>query len=67
MQEFEKFTMFTSSLLTRSSKLADLVQQLETALMEAGKAEDTLEGKRVTRSNPQFIYKPCRESKYHQA
>jgi len=49
MQEHVKFTRFTDSLLTRSSKLANLAQQLENALEELGKGPETSDGKRVAK------------------
>ena len=52
MQEFEKYVRFTDSLLTRSNKLTDLSQQLENALVEAGRDHESSEGKRVTKLDP---------------
>lgn len=55
MQEYEKFARFTDSLLSRSSKLTDLSQQLENGLVEAGKDCESSEGKRVSKLDPKFF------------
>lgn len=44
------FNQFKGSLLTKSSKLADLVGDVERALDETGKGPDSTEGKRVAKS-----------------
>ena len=46
-KEFQKFAIFTQSLLTRSSKLQDLIGQLESELGDKG--PETTEGKRVAK------------------
>lgn len=53
-QEFEKFTRFADSLLTKSSKLSELSQQLESALADTGKSSDSPDAKRVDKSGSQF-------------
>ena len=45
VQEFTKFVTFTSSLLSRSSKLSELMGELESELGD--KPADSTEGKRV--------------------
>ena len=50
-QEYEKFGRFGDSLISRSGKLTELSQQLESALAEAGKSEDSADGKRVAKSD----------------
>ena len=57
MQEYDKFNGFCNSLLGRTTKLADLCQQLESALDEAEKAPDSSEGQRVAKSKTKFF--PC--------
>lgn len=47
VEEYAKFLKFSDSLLTRSSKLADLISNLETALEESGKSKDGSEAGRV--------------------
>lgn len=47
IQEYEKFVRFGDSLLTRSSKLAELSQQLEDALSESKKGPESSESKKV--------------------
>lgn len=46
-KEHVKFSTFTSSLLSRSSKLSDLISQIESAFGD--KSAESLEGKRVTK------------------
>eukprot|EP00435_Cladocopium_sp_Y103_P052125 s815_g16.t1 len=48
-QEYEKFVRFGDSLIARSGKLSELAQQLESTLVEAGKSEDSADGKRVSK------------------
>lgn len=58
MQEYDKFTRFTDSLLSRSSKLANIAQQLENTLEELGKGPESSDGKRVAKPhayNLQFL------------
>ena len=50
-QEYEKFQRFTDSLISRSGKLSELSQQLESTLAEVGKSEDSPDGKRVAKSD----------------
>jgi hypothetical protein len=47
MQEYEKFARFTDSLLSRSSKLTELISGLEAAFAETGKSDTCSEGIRV--------------------
>ena len=47
VKEFQKFTTFTNSLLNRSSKLSELISQLEIELGDKG--EESIEGKRVAK------------------
>lgn len=54
MQEFDRFKSFASSLLSRSSKISDLIAELETSVAIAKKGPETSEGKRVTTSIPQI-------------
>ena len=58
MQEYDKFNGFCNSLLGRTTKLADLCQQLESALDEAEKAPDSSEGQRVAKSKTKFFSMP---------
>lgn len=46
-EEYQKFCSFTASLLSRSSKLSELVGQLESELGD--KDEKSTEGKRVAK------------------
>lgn len=46
-EEYQKFCSFTTSLLNRSSKLSDLMGQLESELGD--KDEKSTEGKRVAK------------------
>ncbi|CAK8993376.1 Uncharacterized protein SCF082_LOCUS3479 [Durusdinium trenchii] len=48
-QEFERFKAFTSSLLSRASKIADMISELEAATEAAGKGPETADGKRVAK------------------
>ena len=47
MQEYEKFARFTDSLLSRSSKLTELISSLEAAFAETEKSDTSAEGIRV--------------------
>ena len=47
LQEYAKFCKFSDSLLSRASKLADLIASLETALQESGKDAESTEAHRV--------------------
>lgn len=49
-KEYQKFKQFADSLLTRSSKLTDIIGQLEGLLGESGKDPESSDGKRVTKS-----------------
>eukprot|EP00438_Fugacium_kawagutii_P002681 Skav218890 [mRNA] locus=scaffold328:112567:122918:- [translate_table: standard] len=49
--EYATFKKFGDSLLTKASKLTDLVADLEKAFEESGKSEDSFEGKRLTKYN----------------
>lgn len=49
LQELERFKSFSSSLLSKESKLQDLVTDLEKALEELGKPADSTDGKRVSK------------------
>ena len=53
MQDFHKFKVFTDSLLTRNSKIAELISQLENELIETGKSEDSPEANRVGKPHAQ--------------
>lgn len=53
MQEFDRFKSFASSLLSRSSKIDDLIAELENAVGIAKKGPETPEGRRVATSIPQ--------------
>lgn len=55
-KEYQKFKQFSDSLLTRSSKLTEIIAQLETLLGETGKDEQSSEGKRVSKP---FSSKTC--------
>ena len=46
-QEFERFKKFGESLLSKSTKLAEVIGDLEAALEESGKGEDSGDGRRV--------------------
>lgn len=48
-QEYRQFKVFCDSLLTRSSKLSDIIASLESTLGELGKDESAPESKRVTK------------------
>jgi hypothetical protein len=51
LQDYLKFASFTSSLLSRSSKLSDLVSQLESELGD--KDKESVEAKRVGKPHTQ--------------
>ena len=51
LQEFDRFKSFATSLLNRSTKLSELVVDLETAADAACKGPETNEGKRVKKPN----------------
>ena len=51
LQEFDRFKTFSTSLLNRSTKLSELVVELETAAEAAGKGPETNEGERVKKPN----------------
>ena len=55
MQDYDKFNVFCNSLLGRTTKLADLCQQLESALDEAEKSPESSEGQRVAKSKAKFF------------
>lgn len=57
-QEYEKYGRFTESLLSRASKLTELCQRLETALVDSGKSEDSSEGKRVSKYGAKLLWYP---------
>ena len=46
-QEFERFKKFGESLLSKSAKLAEAIGDIEAALEESGKGQDSSDGKRV--------------------
>ena len=46
-QEFDRFKKFGESLLSKSTKLAEIIGELEAALEESGKGEDSSDGRRV--------------------
>ena len=52
-QEYQKFKVFTDSLLSRNSKLVELISQLENELIENGKSENSPEAKRVGKPHAQ--------------
>lgn len=54
MQEYDKFTRFTDSLLSRAGKLAELSQQLEQGLEETGKNPESFEGQKVKKFKAKF-------------
>ena len=54
LQEHQKFKQFTDSLLSRSSKVTDLIGQLEDALAESGKGDESSDAQRVKKSNTQL-------------
>ena len=58
MQDYDKFNVFCNSLLGRTTKLADLCQQLESALDEAEKSPESSEGQRVAKSKAKFVSMP---------
>ncbi len=53
VQEYQKFKVFTDSLLSRNSKLVELISQLENELIENGKSENSPEAKRVGKPHAQ--------------
>lgn len=53
MQEYNRFKQFANSLLNRSSKLADIITELQ-LVAAAWKGLETPEGKRVTKSATKF-------------
>lgn len=54
MQEYNRFKQFANSLLNRSSKLADIITELQLVADAAWKGPETPEGKRVTKSATKF-------------
>lgn len=58
-EEYGKFKQFTDSLITRSSKLAELINSLEGALEESGKDAESADGKRVSKPPTKlYTFKP---------
>lgn len=55
LEEYGKFAKFTDSLLARSTKLSDLIGQLESCLTETNKTQDSIEGKRVEKSGAEAL------------
>ena len=55
MQEYNRFKQFATSLLNRSSKLGDMITDLQAVAELAKKGPDTLEGKRVIKSATKFL------------
>jgi len=53
IQEFDRFKTFANSLLGRSSKISDLISELEGAAEIAKKGSETSDGQRVAKSIPQ--------------
>ena len=61
-QEFVKFRQFGDSLLTRSTKLTEIIGNLEATLEQMHKGPESLEGKRVTKPLPQFLNSNCQKA-----
>lgn len=61
-QEFVKFRQFGDSLLTRSTKLTEIIGSLEAALEQNQKGPESLEGKRVTKPLPQLFDSNCQKA-----
>ena len=61
-QELVKFRQFGDSLLTRSTKLTELIGSLEAALETNQKGPESLEGKRVTKPLPQLFNSNCQKA-----
>ena len=55
-QEYDRFKRFSDSLLSRASKLSELITDLEMALEESKKPADSTEAKRVKQSSPEHMH-----------
>ena len=54
LQEYAKFKVFTDSLLSRASKISDLINQLESVFSETGKPDDGQDASRLKKPETQF-------------
>ena len=54
LQEYDRFKSFSNALLSRTSKLSELIADLETHAEMAQKGPETSEGVRVKKSEPKF-------------
>jgi hypothetical protein len=54
LQEHGKFKTFTDSLLSRASKISDLINQLESVFSETGKPDDGPDASRLKKPKTQF-------------